>query len=208
MENTIDRIELQPFVGQTVRVRGRVQNVTAPTKYRKLVCVQNVYVTSVDNNTSFDDAPTTRLDHAWIDVTGTTGEKAMVGQKLEGVVEVTLYTRKDKTKSFGLRLADKALTERSFIRQIFERLAYIDALGATMEQRAQLVQQLSAMIAEELDNNRVILFKRTKAEVAHMFQKHWLMRSVGVHTLNREGRRRYRQSRQRSVKQSLSLGFA
>ena len=140
--DSIDRSELRPFEGLCLAFIGKVQKVVSPAKDQKFVCLQNVRLAELDNDTLFDDRPQIKVQHMWLDVSDCIHMKHQMYQEVAGVALVQPYTRSDGSKSFGLVFERRGWTETGYRKTILELLNAINASRNCMTERADAVNRV------------------------------------------------------------------
>ena len=159
----VDRSQLQPLEGMLVAFTGKVQQVVAPSKTRKLVCLQNVRLAVINNNVPFKDRQQYRCQHMWLDVSEIDHVKHQMYLEMEGCAEVFKYQRKDGSSSYGLRFNSCGMTEAAARRKLIAALERVNLLDISVDAKADAVRQLIDCYAEMLNDETIVLFTTTIA---------------------------------------------
>ena len=206
----VDRSQLQPLEGMLVAFTGKVQQVVAPSKTRKLVCLQNVRLAVIDNNVPFNDRQQYRCQHMWLDVSEIDHVKHQMYLEMEGCAEVFKYQRKDRSSSYGLRFKSCGMTETAARSKLIRSLERVNLLDISVDAKADAVRQLIDCYAEMMEDETIVLFTTTIAkelkDISNLQGR--MMQCAGVHTtLNRSGRRASRRRPHRKASRSEARGF-
>lgn len=103
LSSHISRPELEPYLGQTVKLMGTLQRF-GHYQSAKTVCMSPVNMAFGDTTKSLKDSSTITIHHAWMILDDADYDRFSAGNQIAGLAEVILYSRTNGTMSYGFRL--------------------------------------------------------------------------------------------------------